>query len=233
VSGPLVSVIIPAYNAAQGLERTLTSVMAQDYAPFEVIVVDDGSIDGTAAILRSASGIRCLRQENAGPSAARNRGVEEARGEFLAFVDADDEIPPTKLAVQVGYLQAHPESGGVLGRQEVEIEGAGAPEWIGRDPVFGDFAGVPLMSLVVRTELFRQLGGFNPSLRIAEDRDLLVRMREHGVGIAVVPEVVLLRRFHGANLTFDRPANHPLLRSLKERLDRGRAGNPDAASGNG
>jgi glycosyltransferase involved in cell wall biosynthesis len=222
MSNPLVSVVIPAFNAEHQLEPTLRSVLAQDYAPFEVIVVDDGSEDATAAVAARFPEVRCVTQENAGPAAARNRGVREARGEFLAFVDADDEVPPTKLSTQVAYLLEHPEAGCVLGRQDVELREGGAPEWIGRDPVFGDFAGVPLMSLVTRTETFRALGGFNTALRIAEDRDLLVRMRERGIGIGVVPEVVLLRRFHGANLTFQRPESHPLLRSLKDKLDRAR-----------
>jgi len=220
---PLVSVVIPAYNAEGPLERALASVLAQDYEPFETIVVDDGSTDGTAQTVARFPAVRYVRQENAGPSAARNRGVEEAAGELVTFVDADDEVPPAKLSVQVSYLLEHPDVGCVLGRQDVELEGGGAPEWIGRDPVFGDFAGVPLMSLMTRTETFRELGGFDTSLRIAEDRDLLVRMRERGVGIAVVPEVVLLRRFHGTNLTFERPESHPLLRSLKDKLDRARA----------
>jgi alpha-1,6-rhamnosyltransferase len=223
VNRPLVSVIIPAYNAEAGLERTLASVFAQDYSPFEVIVVDDGSTDTTTAVAAGVAGVRCIRQENAGPSAARNRGVDEAGGEFLAFVDADDEVPPNKLSIQAGYLLDHPEAGCVLGRQEVAEDGAGAPDWIGRDPIFGDLGGVPLMSMVVRRKVFVELGGFDRGLRIAEDRDLLVRMRERGVGIGVVPEVVLRRHFHGRNLTFDRPQNHPLLRSLKGRLDRARA----------
>jgi glycosyltransferase involved in cell wall biosynthesis len=221
--GPLVSVIIPAFNAQATIERTLLSTLAQDYDPFEVIVVDDGSTDDTGSVASRIQGVRCLTQENAGPSAARNRGVQEAAGELLAFVDADDEIPPTKLSAQVGYLLENPDIGCVLGRQEVEFEGGGAPDWIGRDPVFDDFAGVPLMSLVCRRDTFRELGGFDPALRIAEDRDLLVRMRERQVGIAVVPDVVLRRRFHGANLTFDRPPSHPLLQSLKDKLDRARA----------
>jgi glycosyltransferase involved in cell wall biosynthesis len=223
MSPPLVSVIVPAYNAQRSLARTLTSVVSQDYSPVEVIVVNDGSTDLTATVAAQFDEIRYLEQENAGPSAARNLGVDEANGEFVAFVDADDEVPPTKLSTQVGYLIEHPEVGCVLGRQEVTLEAGGAPAWIGRDPVFGDFAGVPLMSLVTRRIIFRELGGFDVALRHAEDRDLLVRMREHAVTIAVLREVVLLRRFHGANLTFGRPENHPLLRSIKGKLDRSRA----------
>jgi glycosyltransferase involved in cell wall biosynthesis len=233
MTAPLVSIVIPAYNAETQLARSLASVLAQDYTPFEVIVVDDGSTDATAAVAARFPAVRCLRQANAGPSAARNRGAGEARGELIAFVDADDEVPPTKLGTQVGYLLANPEVSCVLGRQDVELEGAGAPSWIAHDAVFGDFAGVPLMSLVTYRQTFLELGGFDTSLRIAEDRDLLVRMRENGVQIAVVPEVVLHRRFHGANLTFERPETHPLMRSLKDKLDRARGSAIDDSAGAG
>lgn len=217
---PLTSVVIAAYNMERTLGATLESVLAQDYDPVETIVVDDGSTDGTAAVVRSFAGVRYLHQERAGPSAARNRGVAEASGDFVAFVDADDEVPATKLSLQVGLLLDRPEVGCVLGRQEVWVEEGGAPDWIGHDPVFGDFAGIPLMSLVTRRATLLGLGGFDPALRVAEDRDLLVRMREHGIQIEVIDKVVLLRRFHGANLTFDRPESHPLMRSLKAKLDR-------------
>jgi len=218
----LTSVVIAAYNAERTLGATIESVLSQDYEPVETIVVDDGSTDGTAGVVRSFAGVRYLRQERAGPSAARNRGVAEARGDFVAFVDADDEVPSTKLSLQVGLLIARPEVGCVLGRQAVSVEEGGAPAWLGHDPMFGDFAGIPLMSLVARRATLLELGGFDPALRVAEDRDLLVRMREHGIRIEVVDQVVLLRRFHGGNLTFDRPESHPLLRSLKAKLDRGR-----------
>lgn len=228
MNGPLVSVIVAAYNAEATVGETLSSVLAQDYEPFEVLVVDDGCTDATADRVGQFATVRCLRQDNAGPSAARNAGVAEARGALLAFVDADDAVPPTKLSVQVGHLLEHPEVGCVLGRQEVLTSGAGAPEWIGHDPVFGDFAGVPLMSMVVRRDAFLDAGGFDPRLRTAEDRDLLVRLRAAGVPIAVVDAVVLRRSFHGANLTFERSGNHPLLRSLKNKLDSDRRTRADA-----
>jgi glycosyltransferase involved in cell wall biosynthesis len=220
---PLATIVVPAYNAEATLLATLESALAQEYERVEVLVVDDGSTDGTAAITASLEGVRCVRQENAGPSAARNRGIAEAEGEFVAFLDADDLAPPDKLSIQVGYLLNHPEVDCVLGRQEVELEEGGAPSWIGRDPVHGDFAGVPLMSLVARRETLRELGGFDESLRIAEDRDLLVRMRERGLKIEFLPEIVLRRRFHGRNLSFERGDEHPVFRSLKAKLDRARS----------
>jgi glycosyltransferase involved in cell wall biosynthesis len=223
MSSPLATIVIPAYNAESTLRATLESALAQDYDQVEIVVVDDGSTDSTGEIPAEFAAVRCVRQENAGPSAARNRGLEEARGMFVAFLDADDLAPPDKLSVQVGFLLEHPDVDCVLGRQEVDVEGGGAPAWIGRDRVHGDFAGVPLMSLVARRETLRTLGGFDESLRIAEDRDLLVRMRERGLKIEFLPEVVLMRRFHGHNLSFERGEEHPVFRSLKAKLDRARS----------
>ena len=97
MSSPLVSVVVPVYNGEAFLRETLDSVFAQDYDPIEVIVVDDGSTDGSARIAQSYSEVRYHWQENAGPAAARNRGIEVAQGEFVAFVDSDDIILPHKV----------------------------------------------------------------------------------------------------------------------------------------
>ena len=210
------SIVIPAFNAEATLAPAIRSALAQDYTPVDVIVVDDGSTDGTAAVATSFAPVRYLRQENRGPSAARNAGIEAATGEFVGFLDADDEAPATKLSVQVGYLLEHPEVGCVLGRHELDGE---PPEWFDRD-------GVPLISLVARRSTLLEAGGFDESLRIAEDRDLLVRLRERGIGVEFLPDIVLTRRFHGANLSFARPAEHPVFQSLKAKLDRARSEPP-------
>ncbi len=105
-----VSVVIPTYNRAATLPRAIDSVLAQTLPPDEIVVVDDGSTDNTAAVLaRYGDRLRCVRQANAGVSAARNRGIEEATGEWIAFLDSDDEWLPHKLADQVAILRGHPE----------------------------------------------------------------------------------------------------------------------------
>lgn len=220
--GPLVSVITAVYNGEPYVGAALESLFAQDYEPFEAIVVDDGSTDGTPGIVQSFEGVCYLSQPNAGQAVARNTGLSQATGEYVAFLDADDTLPPHKLSTQVGYLLAHPEIGCVLGRQELVFDGIERPEWLSRDPVYGDLDGIPLVSAVIRREILDELGGFDPAYRHAEDRDLFVRMREQGVATHVLPEIVLYRRFHGSNLTGSRPGNHPLLRSLKAKVDRGR-----------
>jgi glycosyltransferase involved in cell wall biosynthesis len=229
LTNPLVTVIVAVHNGQRFLRPALESLYAQDYEPFEVVLIDDGSTDGSAEIARSFAGIRYVHQENQGQAAARNTGLSLARGELLAYLDDDDLIPPHKLHRQAGYLVANAEVGCVLGRQEIMLEpGVDPPEWLKRDIVFGDLDGIPLVSAMIRTEVLRNIGGFDPSYRFAEDRDLFVRLRAHGVRIEVIPEVLLFRRFHGENVNFRlRPQKHPLLRSLKAKLDHERAASGD------
>jgi glycosyltransferase involved in cell wall biosynthesis len=224
MSRPLVTVIMAVYNGEQFVGDALRSLMAQDYTPFETIVVDDGSTDATPETVRSFSQVQYVRQENQGQAAARNRGVGLARGEYVAFLDADDLWPMNKLRTQVAYLQAHPEIVCVVGRQEIRFDGIDPPPWMTRDAVFGDLGGVALLSAMMRTDALRALGGFDTSYRHAEDRDLFVRLREKGLATAVIPDVVLYRRFHGLNLTGSHHGKHPLLRSLKAKIDRSREG---------
>lgn len=123
MSPPLVSVIITAWNMEAWIAETLESVLAQTYPRVEIVVVDDGSSDGTPAILAGYAGrIRTFRQANQGLAAARNAGIGISRGEYLAFLDADDLWAPDKLAVQMAVAARHPESG-LIGCDGVEFEG--------------------------------------------------------------------------------------------------------------
>ena len=217
---PRVTVLVAAYNGERFLQETLESVFAQDFESFEVVFVDDGSEDRTGEIAQSFP-VRYVRQANQGLPAARNAGLALARGDLVAFLDDDDLLPPTKLSAQVRYLDEHPETGCVLGRQEWIFDGVEAPT-LSRDPIFGELGGIQLVTAMIRRRVLEDLGGFDPSYRYAEDRDLFIRMREHGVGIAVLPEVVLHKRLHGSNMTMDPPPTHPMLRSLREKLERER-----------
>jgi glycosyltransferase involved in cell wall biosynthesis len=216
MAGPLVSVVVPVYNVAAFLREALHSLFAQDYEPFEVVVIDDGSTDGSGAIARSYPGVRYLRQENQGPAAARNAGIAAARGEIVAFADADDVQLPTRLSVQVGYLIEHPEISATLGRQVWITPPPGAVP----DVVWGDLDGIPAMTMVARKRTLTELGGFDPRLRGPEDTDLLIRMREGGHRFVVLPEIVMRRRYHGENLVagrYDVVAQTALIRAKLER----------------
>jgi glycosyltransferase involved in cell wall biosynthesis len=221
---PLVSVIVAVHNGERFLAEALDSLFAQDYEPFEAIVVDDGSTDATPEIAARYP-VAYVHQENQGVSAARNTGLAHARGELVAFLDHDDRWPAGKLTSQVARLVERPEVGCVLGRQElVFAPGTEPPEWLARDPVYGDLDGIPFVSAVVRRDALERVGGFDPAFTLAEDRDLMVRLRAAGVVIDVIEDVVLQRRFHGDNRTYGSTGhNHPLLRSLKAKIDRERA----------
>jgi len=218
VPGPSVSAIIPVYNGEQFLATALESVLAQDYVPFEIVVCDDGSTDSTPELLASYPTLTVVRQENLGAAAARNAAVAASAGELVAFFDADDEWPANRLTLQARYLVEHPEAGCVLGRQEW----LNPPPWLTRDARFGDLDGIPLLSAMIRRSVFDELGGFDPTFRVAEDTDLLIRMRERGIDIAILPEIILYRRFHGANLTAERSSPSALVRSLRQKLERER-----------
>src|SRR5947209_1330223 len=111
----LISVIIPVYNGERHLAEALDSVLSQAHHPLEVIVVDDGSTDNTAAVARKYSAVRYYHQANGGSAAARNRAIELAHGDLFAFLDADDVWAPEKLKRQMAVLEAEPELEAVLG----------------------------------------------------------------------------------------------------------------------
>ena len=214
---PAVDLIIPVYNGSDFLGDALESVLAQEYDPLRIIVVDDGSTDDSAAVAQAYPGVLVIRQKNQGPAAARNTGLASVEAPYVALHDADDLLPPNKLRIQIGYLEAHPEVACVLGRQEW----IDPPPWLPRDALYGDLGGIPLPSAVFRTDAIRELGGFDPSFRTGEDVDLLMRLREANHGIVVLPDVVLYRRYHGSNLSVvTSPENR--VRSLKAKLDRER-----------
>jgi glycosyltransferase involved in cell wall biosynthesis len=230
----LVSVIVPVYNGERFLAEALDSVFAQTYRPLEVIVVDDGSTDGSAALAAGYPLDRFVEQANEGPASARNRGLEAATGDLIAFVDADDVAPPTKIESQAAYLADHPEVGYVLGRHEVVLDGVEAPPWLVRDPVYGDLDGIPSASAVFRADVLRLVGGFDASYRYGEFADLFVRLRAAGVERAILDEIVLKRRLHGDNLNYrERPTAHPLLKSLREELARRRTQRESEGTRNG
>jgi glycosyltransferase involved in cell wall biosynthesis len=235
MQGPLVSVVIPAYDAEQFLAEAIESVLAQTYSPVELIVVDDGSSDATAEVACGYAEAKVIRQANAGPSAARNRGFAASRGELIVFHDSDDAMTPDKLEIQVGYLLEHPETGCVLGGQELMIEpGAELPFWAEgskapvvmppRPPELADEPLVHPMAMVIRREAFELVGPFDESMRNAEDFDWMLRAREAGVEIARLPDVVLRRRVHPDSLTQDAAASRAgLFRAFKARIERHRS----------
>ena len=200
---PLVSVIVAVRNGEKYLAEALGSAFAQTYSPLEVIVVDDGSTDGTGLVATTDARVVYIRQPNQGVAVARNTGVARAGGEFLAFLDADDLWLPAKLERQVGYLLEHPEAGLVFTHQRLFLspDTPEVPGWVARDLMERDHAGFVPSALVVRREVLGAVGPFDPAYEVGEDYDWFVRARDSGLALAVVPETLLLKRVHGSNLT--------------------------------
>jgi glycosyltransferase involved in cell wall biosynthesis len=222
--GPLVSVIIPVFNGEAFLREAVQSVLDQKYSPVEIIVVDDGSTDGTANVARSLpENVRYLRQSNQGPAAARNRGIEHARGSLIAFTDADDLWPPAKLELQLPCLIKDPAIEIVMGRiQQVLLSGTVNGQTQSEE--FGEPAfSVNLGSAVIRKSVFDRVGLFDETMRYSEDVDWFMRAREGGAAIMTIDAVTLFYRQHEQNMTRGKSTSElNVLKALKRSLDRRR-----------
>ncbi|MBK1724689.1 glycosyltransferase family 2 protein [Thiocystis violacea] len=191
---PTISVIIPAFNAAAYIADAIRSIRAQDFAPLEMLLIDDGSTDGTADVARTeAPDARIIRQANAGVAAARNTGLREATGELLCFLDADDGWFPGKIKAQADYLRQHPEVGLVYHRWLVwrpdpdgvyRLPATINQEEPGRtDPAFSGWIYPQLLrdcvvhtsTVMIRRQIARQVGEFDTQLINGEDYDYWLR----------------------------------------------------------
>jgi glycosyltransferase involved in cell wall biosynthesis len=181
---PLISVIIPTYNRGWIIKEAIDSVMAQNYRDFELIIVDDGSTDNTSDILNSYHGdILVFRQENRGVSAARNRGIVEASGRFIAFLDSDDLWLPQKLFRQVEFFNKNPDAE-ICQTEETWIRNGVRvnPKRKHKKPcgmIFEPSLALCLISpsaVMIRRSLFEKVGGFDETLPACEDYDLWLRI---------------------------------------------------------
>lgn len=195
-----VSVIIPVFNGELYLRAALESVFGQEHKPYEVIVVDDGSTDSTAAIVSEFKDVLYVRQSNQGVATARNKALDMARGEFIAFIDQDDVWTPNKLAVQVQYFLDHPEVQYTLTHQEFFLEpGASIPTWFRKELLSEPHPGFVPSTLMARRSVFEKIGKFETQYSHASDSDWFFRASQAQLATAVIPEVLLLRRIHREN----------------------------------
>lgn len=192
VSMPSVSIILPVFNRAQTVSRSVGSVLAQTYKDFELIIVDDGSADDTGRLARDFADrdrrIRCIRHEtNYGQSRARNTGIAAARGRYVAFQDSDDEWLPDKLQQQVDEMGSLPPAVGMVYclMWRVTPEGQDIFRAAKFGPDDGDlyrrglmyaFRGIGIQSCLFRREVFDSCGGFDEQMKALEDMELLIRV---------------------------------------------------------
>ena len=193
---PLVSVVVPTYNRAGIIVETIENIFQQTYPRIELIIVDDGSTDNTESILRSyGSRIRWAIQKNAGPAAARNRGIAMATGEIVAFQDSDDAWHPTKLARQVSLMErAGPSVVCCLCNSIVQLPGVEvrsfenapvAPSldegvWLNVTEILATRFILFNQAIAIRRDVLAKLGGFDESFRLMEDADLALRLSLEG-----------------------------------------------------
>ena len=223
-----VSVIIPVFNGAAFLPAAVDSIQRQTHHPLEIIIIDDGSTDATAVTVAELGGgnNHYFYQPNSGPAAARNRGIKMARGNVIAFLDADDLWPNNKLELQLTRLANEPLLEIVVGmtqfmRLTKMKTGQSQFEPFQKPQLFLNFG-----NAVFRKSVFDKIGLFDETMGHSEDIDWWLRAREQDVSIFILDDVTLLYRMHSSNMSIDKSARHFFfIKALKQSLDRRRQHN--------
>ncbi|MBN1684725.1 MAG: glycosyltransferase [Gammaproteobacteria bacterium] len=216
---PLVSIIIPVYNGEEYIEEALKSVLNQTYSPIEIIVVDDGSTDGTAEIVKQYSVI-LIQQKNKGISGARNSGINAAKGEFIALLDHDDLFTPYKIELQVRFMNDHPKycmvysieekfsSEGTV-RKKLKHRRKKMPENDILTAIYRKNFIYP-SSVLIRRSILERTGLFDETFTVCEDHDFFTRVAYHGM-VGFINQPLIKYRCHNANissrLSFLTPSN--------------------------
>jgi alpha-1,3-rhamnosyltransferase len=230
VPEPLVSVVIPVFNGAPFVEKAVASVKAQTVKDVEILVVDDGSTDGTQGVLAGLQqrlGITWFQQDHGGPARSRNRGITEARGEFVALLDCDDVWLPDKLEAQLALVRRDATVGVVHTDYEVVDEAGTVLERVrardSAEPLVRAFVGghtaLP-STLLIRRDVLAKVGALNPELYGSEDSDLTIRL--YGAtrfDCVDRPLVRKLQRGHGyRDMAFDEALHKEKVLSSRERF---------------
>ena len=235
MSLPLISCIVPVFNGERYLGEALDSILAQTYRPIEILVIDDGSTDGTVELVaRYGDAIRYVRQNNQGAPTARNLGLSMARGGFVAFLDSDDLWHPEKLERQMARFEARPE----LDLCVTHLQRFWIPELETERKRFENhrFAevlpGYVTQTLLARRNLFDSVGNFNTSRRVGDPMDWFLRAAELEAVMELLPDLLVYQRMHDGNLSVEpgtrgmKPhMQDAILRVVKASLDRRRGRN--------
>ena len=232
----LISCIVPVFNGEPYLGETLDSILAQTYQPLEIIVADDGSTDRTAEVVAGYRGrVSYLRQDNAGPSAARNLGLGAARGEFFAFLDADDLWHAEKLQRQMACFEARRD----LDLCITHLQNFWIPELAEEAERYQNHAlakplpGYVLETLLVKRSAFERIGMFDPALQHADKTAWFLRAQAQGCVIELLTDVLVQRRIHQANRSriLGAASREEYLKLIKTTLDQRRSDKIGAKSG--
>jgi glycosyltransferase involved in cell wall biosynthesis len=221
-----ISVVIPAWNAASTIGEALESVAKQRPLPDEVILVDDGSTDGTADVARRAlAGVCVLTQVRSGAAAALNRGIQAGSSTLVAFLDADDRWSAEKLELQLAWLERNPDAEGILGRVEAFLcpnapAGTASRYRMPEGPQVAWCSG----AMLVRRDAFERVGPFAEDLVVGFAIDWFDRARIAGLRLAIPEETVLYRRIRPGSLSHrSPPKNRAYLEMARRALLRRRA----------
>lgn len=206
---PKVSIIIPVFNGESFIRRAIESCLSQDYDNVEIIVIDDGSTDGTATIIESyvkSSAVRYVYQQNAERSAARNHGVRISNGEYIQFLDADDELLPAKIKTQVTILKTDPTLAAVYSATSFQENGRKIKQLfykpkksIVEEMILTNF--IPINSLLFRKDA---LFDFDESIRLLEDWKLLLQVLAEGRNIVGIGSLLCVVNIHSENSSRNR-----------------------------
>lgn len=227
---PLISVIMPVYNSERWLHEAIESVLRQTYKNFEMIAVDDGSDDRTPEILHAYAGrdrrMRVVSQDHAGIPRTRNVGIQHARGQFIAWLDADDIALPARLEMQIAHLMNLPDCVGV-GAQVLYIDPEGDPirqvespcehEQINAHLLIGRGSSFQQTTMMARKRALESVGGYLEELEICSDIDLGLKLAERG-RLANLPDILVLMRRHWTSISARQSPER--MRSVRERIIR-------------
>ena len=215
---PLISVVIPVYNGGRFIAAAVESVLAQDYQPLELIVIDDGSTDQTRAIVNKFARARLLSQSHQGAGAARNAGVRESKGEFIAFLDADDLWTDTKLSRQMEAF---------LKNAELETVFAHVVEFFDVELKRGEesraIPGPIPGTMLIKRAAFARIGFFDSAADALEGADWYLRALEKSLRAEMLSDVLYRRRIHENNRALAHRDLNGYVRAIKASLDRRRA----------
>lgn len=223
---PLVSVIIAVKNGEKYLTTAIESVLKQTYKNknYEIIVIDGNSTDNTSKIAQSYCQIRYFLQNSKGIAQAYNQGIDESKGELIAFLSCDDMWTPEKLETQVEYMINHPEIEYTVAKVKFFLEeGHSPPSGFRTELLKGAHVGKIMETLVVKKSLFAKIGKLNPEFTVAEDVDWFSRCQDAKISMAVISQILLHKRVHDTNLSLnDKQNTQNILKLLRQSIKRKR-----------